>query len=285
MVADLRPRGIGEILDAAVTLYRARFVRLILVAAAIVVPLQVVTTLVALSAQTDNSSISFVGTSGTGFTNNSASLQLGSFAIVLLVTVVSSGFIVGLCTRIVADAYVERTEATGAAARLVGRRLFTIVVTSIVVAISEVAGFFACFVGVAVPLTLFAVAVPAIILEDAKAFPALGRSVVLTRAHFFRVLGLVLTSLLLAAVLSVGLTEAINVWLRHGASATTGTIAKGIAGAIAQVLTTPFTATATVVLYFDLRIRNEGFDVQLTMQRNDARHALAAAPGGVRTAS
>jgi len=39
------------------------------------------------------------------------------------------------------------------------------------------------------------------------------------------------------------------------------------------VLTTPFVATAIVVLYFDLRIRDEAFDVQLLMQRNDARIA------------
>jgi hypothetical protein len=28
-------------------------------------------------------------------------------------------------------------------------------------------------------------------------------------------------------------------------------------------------------LYFDMRIRNEAFDLQLTMQRRDARYALA----------
>ena len=40
------------------------------------------------------------------------------------------------------------------------------------------------------------------------------------------------------------------------------------------VLTGPIqVATAVVVLYFDLRIRDEAFDVQLLMQRNDARIA------------
>ncbi len=40
---------------------------------------------------------------------------------------------------------------------------------------------------------------------------------------------------------------------------------------MAGILTTPFVATAIVVLYFDLRTRDEGYDVQLLMQRNDAR--------------
>ena len=47
-------------------------------------------------------------------------------------------------------------------------------------------------------------------------------------------------------------------------------IGQSIANTIAGVLTTPFVATAIVVLYFDLRIRDEAFDVQLLMQRNDA---------------
>ena len=46
-------------------------------------------------------------------------------------------------------------------------------------------------------------------------------------------------------------------------------IAQGIANAIAALLTTPFVAAAIVALYFDLRIRDEAFDVQLAMQRND----------------
>ena len=38
MVPELRPRGIGEILDAAVALYRARFGQLIRYSAIVVVP-------------------------------------------------------------------------------------------------------------------------------------------------------------------------------------------------------------------------------------------------------
>jgi hypothetical protein len=61
--------------------------------------------------------------------------------------------------------------------------------------------------------------------------------------------------------------------VRHGNSIVAIVIGQSIASAIAAILTTPFIATATVVLYFDLRIRNEAFDVQLLIQRNDARVA------------
>ncbi len=51
-------------------------------------------------------------------------------------------------------------------------------------------------------------------------------------------------------------------------------IAQSIASTIAGVLTTPFVAAAIVTLYFDLRIRDEAYDIQLMMQRNDARLAV-----------
>jgi hypothetical protein len=42
-------------------------------------------------------------------------------------------------------------------------------------------------------------------------------------------------------------------------------LAQSLANAVASVLTTPFVAAATVALYFDLRIRDEAFDVQVAM--------------------
>ena len=113
---------------------------------------------------------------------------------------------------------------------------------------------------------------PALILEGVGVFAALGRSFTLTKAHFFRVLGLVVTAQLLTAVLNIGLTIAVAAAMRHSGNVTAGVISQGIASTVVAVLTTPFIAAAIVVCYFDLRIRDEAFDVQLLMQRNDARH-------------
>ena len=52
---------------------------------------------------------------------------------------------------------------------------------------------------------------------------------------------------------------------------------RGIANSIANTVTWPFVAAAILVCYFDLRIRDEGFDVQLLMQSVDDRYAAARA--------
>lgn len=273
MVPELRARGIGEILDSAVSLYRARFTRLALVAAAVVVPVQLLSALVLLSAQPDRFTLGVTGSVTPQYDSNSFAVQLAALVVVALVGVLSTALIVAVCTRIVADAYIDRSSETRDALKAVRPRVFAIVGTSLIVLISEAIGFAFCLVGALFPLTLFAVAVPVLILEGVGVSAAIGRSVTLTKAHAMHVLGLVLTAQLLATVVNGALAEGVNLLVHTGRSPVAAVIGQSVASMIAGVLTTPFVATAIVVLYFDLRIRDEAFDVQLLMQQNDARIA------------
>jgi hypothetical protein len=273
VIPELRPRGIGEMLDAAVTLYRARFTSLMFVSAIVVIPVQILSSLVLLSARPDNFGYSF-GTTGPQYESNPA-LQLGATITVLIVNVASTAFVVGACTRIVAEAYIDQSATSQQALGNAGRRFFAILGVSLIVAVAQFIGVFACFVGTFVPMALFAVAVPALILERIGVSLSLGRSVNLVKSHFWRTLGLVVTAQFLTTIVSFGLTIAAELFIRGDSSSTSGIIAQGLAAAIAALLTTAFVATATVVLYFDLRIREEAFDVQLMLQRDDARFATA----------
>ena len=64
------------------------------------------------------------------------------------------------------------------------------------------------------PLTFFAVAIPALILEGIGVSAAIGRSVTLTKTHVWHVLGLVLTAQLLATVLNFSLAAAAQLLVR-----------------------------------------------------------------------
>ena len=274
MVSELRPRGIGEILDSAVTLYRARFTKLVIVAATVVVPVQVLSAIVLLSAQPDRYTLSVTGTVSPQYDSSSLATQLGAFFAVAIVSVLSTALIVAVSTRLVADAYIGRGSVTRDAVRAVRPRVFAVVGTSLIVLISEAIGVFFCFVGTLVPLTLFAVALPVLILEGIGVSAAIGRSVTLTKAHVMHVLGVVVTAQLLSLTLSLALAQGVSLVLRTGGSTAAVVIGQSLASMIAGVLTTPFVATVTVALYFDLRIRDEAFDIQLLMQRNDARIAV-----------
>jgi hypothetical protein len=263
MVPELRPRGIGEILDTAVVLYRARFTRLARVAAAVVIPVQVLSAIVLISARPDSISFGITGSVTPHYDSNAFATQLGAIVVVLLVTVLSTAVVTAVCARITAEAYIGRESVARDAARAVRSRFFAVVGVSLVVLVSEGIGFVFCFVGALFPLTVFAVAIPVLILEGVGVWSATGRS--------FALLGLVLTVQLLVAVLNVSLGSGVSFLLRSGSGVTAAVVGESIANAVAGILTTPFVATAIVVLYFDLRVRDEGYDVQLLMQRNDTR--------------
>lgn len=274
MVPDLRPRGIGEILDSAVALYRARFTKLVLVAATIVVPVQILSAIVMLSAEPKGFTLNVTGNVSPHYDAGSFAVRFAATVVVAVIGILSTALIVAVCTRLVADAYIDRSSDTRDAVHEVRPRVFAVIGTSFVVLISEAIGFVFCLVGAFVPLVLFAVAVPVLILERTSVSGALARSITLTKTHALHVLGMVLTAQLLAAVLNGGLALAAHLLLRSSGGTVAAVIAQSIASTIAGILTTPFVATAIVVLYFDLRIRDEAYDVQLLMQRNDARIAV-----------
>src|SRR5256714_15459261 len=122
MVQELRPRGIGEMLDAAVALYRSRLRRLLTVTAAVVVPMQILSTIVLLSAQPDGFSPNFTGGLSPRYDSGSAPAQLAAYLVILLVGLISTAFVTAVCTRILADAYIERPAGDARAVRLAGGR-------------------------------------------------------------------------------------------------------------------------------------------------------------------
>ena len=275
MVSELRPRGIGEILDTAVALYRARFRKLTLVAATVVIPVQVLSALVLLSAQPESyDHLNVTGSVSPRYDANSVLLGVTAFIVITVLSLLATAFVVAVCTRIVADAYIDRESGAAEAVRAVRPRLFAVIGLTILVTICNGIGLLFCGIGILVPLTLFAVAIPALILEGISVSAAISRSVNLTKSNAGHVLGVVLVARLLVSVLSFGLAALVLLLLRSGSSVVSSVIGQSIANAIAGILTTPFVATATVALYFDLRIRNEAFDVQLLMQRNEPRVAV-----------
>jgi len=276
MVPELRPRGIGEILDVAVALYRTRFSRLVALAAIVVVPVQILTTVVLLSAQPDRITISATGSTTVQSDTRSALTELAASLVVLFIGYVSNAFVIGVCARPAGDAYIGQ-DGVWKRGSVGGRGAFAVLATAVIVALCEMLGLAFCGLGLFVVSTWFAVAMPAVVLERVRPSAALGRSFGLTKGYFWRVLGLVVTLQLLITVVNLGLTLGIRVWLLGGASTTAQVIAQGLASAISGALTTPLLATAAVALYFDLRIRREAFDVQLLLQRTDARAAPAMA--------
>jgi hypothetical protein len=115
----------------------------------------------------------------------------------------------------------------------------------------------------------YAVSVPAAVLEDETAPAAIRRSIELTRGSLLRVFALMaFTMVITYAVLAVFQGPFIIAGAMAGPDSSTffwmnllGTIAGSVGGAF----TAPLMIVAFAVLYYDLRVRNEGLDLQLML--------------------
>lgn len=272
MVAELRPRGVGEILDTAVAMFRARFRALILVTLAVVVPVEIASALVLLSSQPDDYSVGITGTAPV-YDDNELGIQIAALVVILIVSTLATAFVTAAATRIAADAYVGSSEPAGEAIRNVGRRTLPLVGLTVISSIGIAIGWLLCLVPGLLLQAAWAVAVPALILEGTGVTAALGRSYALTKSRFLLALGVVWSVWLLEFVLSIGLSSLLGYLIATNDSATGDVIIQSISNAASSIVTTPLVATAIVALYFDLRIRSEGFDVQMMLARLDARRA------------
>ncbi|WP_233716576.1 DUF7847 domain-containing protein [Mycolicibacterium vinylchloridicum] len=124
----------------------------------------------------------------------------------------------------------------------------------------------------------------AIVLERKPIVESIRRSFGLVRKHFWRVLGIQLLASIVAGVVAgaVGVPFSIAGQVMQIGDTSTGSIVLSytliaIGGAIGQIITAPFTAGVVVLLYTDIRIRAEAFDLVLQTGAN-------AAPGDNLTA-
>jgi hypothetical protein len=277
VVAELRPRSVGEVLDVAVRLYRARFGPLMLVAIAAMLPVSLLSFFVLLSAQPDDFMVGITGEVAPVYDDETdVWTQVAASVVTILLSTLASAAVTAAATRIVADAYVGERETTGEAIRATARRFPAIIGLSIIVTVGVFVGTLLCVVPGLWLQAAWAVAVPVLILEGTGVFAALSRSFNLTKVRFWLAFGVVWLSQLLVAALAVGLSAGLDLAIRTSDGATAEIVAQSVADAIAVIITTPFVAAALVALYFDLRTRAEGFDVQMMIARLDARRAAGS---------
>jgi hypothetical protein len=281
---ELRPLGVGEILDVAIKISWRTALTLFRIVVLVVAPVQLIASLVTTSASTGDSFTTTTDASGRQSVHlHHPYLFATSLAAVLVLSIVASTLATAACFKAVADAYLGqrptwRTSLAFALRRL-GSILLVILIAVVVLAVILVVMIFA-FV-LFVPLGILCVApaiwiavrwsvsIPALLTEGVRGTAALGRSWRLVRGRWWGSFAVIvigtLLSLIVSSVVQYGLAGA--ALAGTGSSSAAEVIIGTIGGTIASMLTTPFTAAFIAVLYFDLRVRKEGFDLELLAER------------------
>lgn len=268
----LRPMGIGDILDTIFRLYRDNVALFIATVAILEVPLQIINLIITFSLLDVTKTSVTTTTTGSGLTDaqQQALIQAGlaSAGLGLVLAVISlifSAMISASLAVVISQRFLNRPITSGQAYRSAVDRLGALVLGLLwigirvaLMAITIVGIPFAIYFGVA--WTLFP---QAVMLDGVGGGAASRRSRELIKGFWWKTLGLLIITAILVGV--VGLIPSAIVGSIMGTDPSMlvpRTLVSGIVGLIVAVLVAPIQIGSTTLLFYDLKIRKEAFDLE-----------------------
>ena len=288
----LHPMTVSDVLDGAFKLLKANARTVVTIAAIFMVPIQSLAAFLQrdllggrgfFDVINDPSTARAAQDSGD---NGQALAGLLSF----IATVLVLPFVAGAISRVVASSYLGEQLTPGPALRATGRRWWALIsswflvhllefsglivaVAVIVVVAATSAGAAGVFVAVVIGLaalpvalmfmTLFVATAPAIVVEELGPVQGMRRSARLMRRRFWGVLGIALLGGFLANILGQILGGVFSFAGLAVGTGRGGWLLIAVGGILSSLITTPLVAIISTLVYFDGRIRHEGFDLQV----------------------
>jgi hypothetical protein len=262
----LRPLGVGEILDVAIKVYRLRFVTLIKAVTILVAPVSALGAIVQLSAEPDDISTSpgdFDTSPGSEPDLSDFATFLGALIVVAVLTFVATQVATAASLKIISGTYLAEEAEWRDSLRFALSRLGSLVWLSTITGVLLLLAFLACVVPMIYLYAAWAVAVPVLLLEDVRGRKALRRSRLLVRGRWWSTAAALLLSTLLQTIVNLVFTGVGTALVAAADNELADAVVNTVLGTAASVFTTPFAAAVTAVLYFDLRVRKEGFDLEM----------------------
>ena len=271
----LRPRSAIEIVDTAFTIWRRNFGQMTIIGIAATVPIVLALVL--------GLGTLLAGSFGNkGLDEASIVARVPMILIFVVVLVLWMAVVDGAMTIAAGDAYHGREVSAASALRAAVSKGGTLVVSNILRMLTI---FLATGVGAAViailarangglavilmivlgvcTVLLFArlfATTNAVVFENSGASESLSRSFALSKGSAWRIFGVILLAyvVLVVAQIAIGLTVqmVINIALRSP-------VVAGMVSNVIGALLYPFISIALMVLYFDQRIRKEGYDLDV----------------------
>lgn len=230
--AALRARSVGEILDLAFQLYRSRWKQMATATGILVLPLLVLQAIAPLD-----------------------TLPLLQFVSNLVFLAASAAVVV-----IASEAYMGRDVPASDAVRAAGRRFLSIWGAAIMQGILIVLGLLLLIIpGIIAMVVTFAMQ-QAIMIEGNTAGNSFERSRELARGHKMHILLTSVLSYIIVVFAMIGLGIVIGLAVPNIRVAT-------LLNNVAMIAINPLYAVVGTVLYYDLRIRKEAFDVAVATEQ------------------
>ena len=278
----LRPLNVGEALDVALKLYRRGFGDLVRLVAVVIIPVQVLAAVIRVSTTDNGQSTVQTGTINgqphVVLTNGFWTGLAGSLAVFVL-TGMGGNLAAASCLRSVSSRYLGEDSRWQDSLAFVWRRLPSVLwVWFLVFLLASLALLLVIVPGVYLWVS-WIVAMPVVLLEDRRGWQALKRSRWLVRGRWWPTFGTYLLAVILVSIVEAVLGGVlVALVLRNNPTSGYAILVNAVAAIVSALLVTPFTASVIAVIYFDLRVRKEGYDLELLAR------GIGVTPTGIRPA-
>src|SRR6266498_1746520 len=261
----LHPMSFSDVLDGAFRLLRANLATIVLVTAVFFVPLELISAFLSRDLFGGQSLLQVLqdpSLAEQDFGGGLSGVELGGTIGTSLLGLLITPFVGGAITQVVAASYLGRQLSAGDAIRTTGRRVWALLGAAIFVHVIEAVGFVLCVLPALVVMTFLICTTPAVVIEWLGPVKSMRRSLALVRPRFWPVLGIAVVSGLLATFLKGVLSTPFTL----GAELVGfrwGFILLAIGSIVPALVASPFVSIVATLVYFDARIRHEGFDLQM----------------------
>jgi hypothetical protein len=258
------PMTTGVLLDRAFRLYTGNFPLMLGIAATAYVPFYLIMLVIEASI-------------GGNLPGRSGSLSMLIFQVVFMILWASIAFPIasGATTYAISERYLGNEVGIGEAMRRGLTHFWSLSIAQITATIRVMFGFLLLIVPGILWMLSYALIVPVILIEGQKAIPSLRRSRDLVKGYRGKVFCILLVVNFLQVVLTAGVSVISGIFF-SGESAGNGILASALNNLL-SIFLTPLGIIAAILLYYDMRIRKEGFDLEM-LSRAMASEAQTLAP-------
>jgi hypothetical protein len=274
----LRPLRIGEILDAGIKAYLRNARTLLGLTALVVVPFQALAAVVLLSTVSNGDEIPHGSVLAVGHRSAAHATSVGANAVLGITSILVAAITTAACVKAVSDIYLDQPTSIRGSLSFALRRSLALIWLEILTGVLLVIAFIALVIPGIWLYGAWSVATQALLIERLGAASALGRSYALVRGRWWPTAGVLIVSQIMVSIVGGAIQALLVAIFLAGSSVLVTALVVSLAAAVSAILTRPLSAAIRTVLYYDLRVRREGFDVEmLADQLGLAPSAVAAA--------
>ncbi|MBN1918628.1 MAG: hypothetical protein JW889_12030 [Verrucomicrobia bacterium] len=263
------PMTVGQILDRTFKLYRDNFARFLAIVAVIYVPIALATiALMVPIMRTVADMAESAQNRGGEFDPGTAVALFLPLGVMALLSMLAQALCNAALIKSVSESYLGRGVTVGQAYAAVLPRLLPIIGASILVAILCAVGLVFCVVPGVIFWLWFLLTMQTIVVEKQGAVAGMRRSKSLMAGNLGKGFGLSLVIVLITWIANTVFQRigGLVVGAPTSDNLVTPVVMTQLFSIVGQMLVMPIGAGAYILLYYDLRIRKEGFDLQLLAQ-------------------